>query len=443
MATRRTFIGQTSKAAAGILLLPALDIQPFSILRGGIPPSDTIHVGAIGINGMGGANVKSAVRVPGVQLTALCDVDQRVLDRRMGELTGMGIDGAKVETFRDYRKMLEKKDLDVVIVGTPDHWHALIMIHACEAGKDVYVEKPIANSIGETDLMLAAEKRYNRVVQVGQWQRSQQHFRDAIEFVHSGRLGNIRTVKAWAYQGWMKPAPVVPDSAPPAEVDYDMWLGPAPKRPFNESRFHFNFRWFWDYAGGLMTDWGVHMVDYALFGMKAGMPKTAAALGGKFAYPELSHETPDSQTTIYEFSNFILIWEHALAIDLGPYRKTQGVAFVGNNGTLVVNRQGWEVIEEEGSKSKVAVPWQDATPDPVLRHWENFISVVRSRKTEELNASLSVGAHVAKVCQIGNIAYRSGKKLDWDAANNRFTDKKVNKQYLQAKYHNGYSLPKV
>ncbi len=443
MASRRKFIGQASKAAAGVVLLPAIGVNSFEILKSGIPPSDRINLGAIGIKGMGWANLRNAIQVPGVTLTALCDIDQSVLDQRMGELAALNIDSSKVETFKDYRKMLEKKDLDVVIIGTPDHWHALQMIHACQAGKDVYVEKPIANSIGEIDHMLAAEKRYNRVVQVGQWQRSQQHFRDAIDFVHSGQLGNIRTVKAWAYQGWMKPAPVVPNSAPPAGVDYDMWLGPAPKKPFNESRFHFNFRWFWDYAGGLMTDWGVHMVDYALFGMKAGLPKSIVSLGGKFAYPDLSHETPDSQTAVYEFDGFIMIWEHALAIDNGPHQKTQGVSFVGNNGTLVLNRQGWEVIEEKGAEKKVMKEWQKATPDPVLRHWENFISVVRSRKTSELNCPLAVGANVARVCQMGNIAYRSGKKLNWDAANSRFTDKKVNKQYLEAEYHNGYSLPKV
>ena len=181
--------------------------------------------------------------------------------------------------------MLENKDIDAIIVGTPDHWHCLNMVDACEAGKHIYQEKPIANSIEECNVMVKAAKKYNRIVQVGQWQRSGSQYDEAIKYVQSGKLGNIRLVKCWSYQGWMKPVPVVPDSAPPEGVDYKMWLGPAPQRPFNKNRFHFNFRWFWDYAGGLMTDWGVHEIDIALYAMNVKAPKSIIASGGKFAYP--------------------------------------------------------------------------------------------------------------------------------------------------------------
>ena len=164
---------------------------------------------------------------------ALCDVDKNVLDKRMAELAKLNVDTTKVKTYGDYRKLLEQKDIDAVIIGTPDHWHALQMIHAVEAGKHVYVEKPVGNSIEECRAMVAAQKRYNKIVQAGQWQRSQQHFRDAVDFIRTGQLGNIRTVKVWCYQGWMKPGAKVPDSDPPAGVDYAMWLGPAQKRKFN------------------------------------------------------------------------------------------------------------------------------------------------------------------------------------------------------------------
>jgi len=156
--------------------------------------------------------------VPGVNVVALCDVDQNVLTKRMGDLAALKVDTSRIKLYGDYRKLLEQKDIDVVLIGTPDHWHALIMIAACQAGKDVYVEKPCGNSIGECRAMAAARQKYNRIVQVGQWQRSQQHFKDAVDFVQSGQLGNIRTVKVWCYQGWMKPAPVVADSAPPPGV---------------------------------------------------------------------------------------------------------------------------------------------------------------------------------------------------------------------------------
>lgn len=443
MSRRRKFLKQASMAALGTALLPEGNAAPFLIYNRNTSPADTIRFGTIGINGMGWANTRAALTQPNAQLVALCDIDQSVLDKRMAELKDLKVDASKIKTFKDYRKMLEMKDLDVIIIGTPDHWHPLITIHGCQAGKDVYVEKPIANSIGESLAMEQAQKKYNRAIQVGQWQRSQKHFRDAIDFVHSGRLGNIRTAKAWAYQGWMKPAPVVPDAPVPAGVDYDMWQGPAMHRPFNTSHFHFNFRWFWAYAGGLMCDWGVHLIDYALFGMKAIMPKTVASLGGKFAYPELSHETPDSQHTIYEFDHFILSWEHAMSIDNGPYGRDHGISFIGNNGTLVLDRAGWEVIEEKREKNKILIPLQKREDNGVEKHMENFFGVVRSRKMEELNAPIQAGSLVAKVCQMGNIAFRSGKKLDWNANQQRFTDEAVNKEFLMPEYHNGYSLPVV
>ena len=422
--------------------MSALDNQAFAIFKNRFPAADQINIGAIGINGMGWANTTSALKQPGVNLVALCDVDKNVLDKRMADLTKMNVDTSKVKTYSDYRQLLDKKDIDAVIVGTPDHWHALIMVDACEAGKDVYVEKPVGNSIGECRAMVAAQKKYNRVVQVGQWQRSQQHFRDAVDFVHSGQLGNIRTVKVWCYQGWMKPDPVVPDSAPPAGVDYKTWLGPAPTRPFNSSRFHFNFRWFWDYAGGLMTDWGVHLLDYGLLGMKAPVPKTVVSLGGIFAYPELAQETPDTLTALYEFDNFNLIWDHAMGIDNGSYGRDHGIAYIGNNATLVLDRGGWEVIEEKNSQNKISKALAKPTDNGLDKHWENFVSVVRSRKMSDLHCSVEDGAHVATVAQMGNISYRSGERVEWDKAAEKFTSNKLNKEYMMKEYHNGYKLPK-
>jgi predicted dehydrogenase len=439
---RRAFLQQSSALAGGAFLLSSIGTNPFGFRRR-VSPADQINVGAIGVNGMGWADLSAALKQPGVNVVALCDVDKNVLDKRMKSLADMKIDTSRVRTYSDYRKLLEQKDIDVVIIGTPDHWHALIMMEACMAGKDVYVEKPVGNSIGECRAMMAAQKRYNRVVQAGQWQRSQKHFKDAVDFVYSGQLGNIRTVKVWCYQGWMKPGPVVPDSAPPPGVDFASWLGPAPSRSFNASRFHFNFRWFWDYAGGLMTDWGVHLLDYGLMGMKADVPKSIAALGGRFAYPDLYEETPDTLTTLYEFDGFNLVWDHAMGIDNGSYGRDHGIAFIGNNGTLILNRGGWEVIEERQSKNKVSRPFEKVSDDGLLNHWANYVSVVRSRKMEDLHCSIEAGAHVATVAQMGNISFRSGKRLVWDKAAGQFTDDAVNREYLMKEYHNGYTLPKV
>lgn len=433
---RKKFIQQSTLLTGAGLLLPSL--TSFRKASQKIGANDTLVIGAIGINGMGWSDTKALLNIPGVKLAAICDVDQNVLEKREAEMKAQGV---RVKTFTDYRKLLEEKEIDAVVIGSPDHWHALMMIHACQAGKHVYVEKPIGNSVGECQAMVAAQEHYGTVVQVGQWQRSQQHFQDAVNYLATGVLGPIRTVKVWCYQGWMRPDPIVPDSAPPKGVDYQRWLGPAPLKPFNSSRFHFHFRWFWDYAGGLMTDWGVHLLDYALLGMKASLPKTIVGLGGKFAYPDLAEETPDTLTTLYEFDQFNLVWDSAMGIDNGSYGRDHGIAFIGNHGTLILNRGGWEVIEERQSENKVAKPLVKPSDNGLQKHAQNFVAAIRANDPTKVNCSIQEGAHVATVAQMGNISYRSGEKLYWDATKNRFTDEAINKEYLINTYHNGYSLP--
>lgn len=425
---RKDFIRSAGMLTASVLLSP---------VNGMGLQTTNIRVGLIGVNGMGWANLNAILKVPGVQCTALCDVDENVLNNRVAELKKQNI---TVKAYIDYKELLRASDVDVVIIATPDHWHCLQMVDAVAAGKDVYVEKPIGNSIRECDIMVAAANKYKRVVQVGQWQRSQQHFRDAMAFVHSGKLGKIRLVKAWAYQGWMKSIPVQADASVPAGVHYDKWLGPAPKRAFNPNRFHFNFRWYWDYAGGLMTDWGVHMLDYALIGMKVSDPISVMAAGGKFAYPDDAAETPDSLTTVYEFDGFNVQWEQATGIDLGPYQKTHGVAFIGNNGTLVVNREGWEVIPEKGRMD--AVSFQASIDNGLEKHMVNFVEAVRQKSSAGLHAPIEAGAHIAVFSQMGNIAYRSKKKLFWDKTNRRFNDRDAD-SFLTKAYQNGYRLPTI
>jgi predicted dehydrogenase len=434
--TRRNFLNSSVKAAAGVGLATALPWEAFAKANNLISANDKINVGLIGVNGMGWANLTSFGKMPDINIAGLCDVDDNVLNFRKYELAKNGI---QTKTYSDYRKMLESKDIDVVIIGTPDHWHCLQMVEACQAGKDVYVEKPAGNSIEECNVMVAAQKKYNRAVQVGQWQRSMPHFVDALNFIKSGKLGKIRTVKAWAYQGWMKNIETKPDGPVPQGVNYDMWLGPATKRPFNPNRFHFNFRWFWDYAGGLMTDWGVHLIDYALLGMDAKFPKSAVALGGKYAYPDGPHETPDTLATVYEFDGYNMIWEQAQSISNGNYGKDHGMSYIGNNGTLVLWRGGWEVIPDE--KRMEAVPVQANKGSGLDLHTVNFMEAVKSRNLSKLTCPIQDGAHVATVCQMGNISYKTGSKVSWDVANNKFFEEKAN-ALLSAKYNNGYKMPK-
>lgn len=434
---RRKFLRTSGSLLLGSAMLPAAGNELLTAFPFRTSAADRLNVGVIGVNGMGWSDLQAILKIDGVKCVALCDVDDNVLQKRVAELAKINM---PVKTYSDYRKLLENKDVDIVIIGTPDHWHCLMMVAACAAGKHVYVEKPCGNSITECRIMEAAQEKYKSIVQVGQWQRSAPHFRDAIDFVQSGKLGNIRTVKSWAYMGWMKPVDIKPDGPVPPGVDYTGWLGPATKRPFNANRFHFNFRWFWDYAGGLMTDWGVHMIDYALLGMQAGFPKNVVAIGGKMAYPNDASETPDTLTTIYEYDKFNLVWEQATGIDLGPFGLTHGTAFVGNNGTLVLNREGW-YVQAEGEKIP-AVPIQKDQGTALVRHMQNFIDAIKANNSSLLHTPIQEASKTAQVCQLGNIAFRTKEKLSWNAATNSF-DSAAAKQLMTAGYHNGYSLPKL
>ncbi|MEM8507696.1 MAG: Gfo/Idh/MocA family oxidoreductase [Bacteroidota bacterium] len=446
MGTRRHFVKTGALYLSTLGLPQVLSGELLAAMRKKVSPNDHIQLGVIGCNGMGFSNLVSLLKNSEVQIVALCDVDEQVLAKRTEDLQKANI--KKPKWYMDYRKMLADKDVDIVVIGTPDHWHCLQLIDAVDAGKDVYCEKPIANSIYECEAMLQAVNASDRIVQVGQWQRSQPHFVDAIHFVHSGKLGQIRLVKAWAYQGWMPPVPVVGDSDVPVGVDYDLWLGPAQKRPFNKNRFHFNFRWFWDYAGGLMTDWGVHLMDYALYGMQAELPKSVMAIGGKFAYPDDASETPDTLQTVYEFEDYSILWEHATGIDGGNYGRDHGIAFIGNNGTLVLNRGGWEVIPENdrpnwdqnlGPKME-AVPLQTNSGRGLDMHTTNFLSAVKARDAQLLNAPISVGYTTALVCHMGNVAFKTGERIYWDKEKQQFDNAQSN-QLLKPQYHNGWNLP--
>ncbi|MGE5420215.1 MAG: Gfo/Idh/MocA family protein, partial [Chloroflexota bacterium] len=423
MTTRRIFLRNTALTAAGISLSPA-----FSSAFAGVAPSDKINVGLIGCNGMGFSDLNEFLNHPEVECIALCDVDESVLNRRAADVEKKR--GAKpANLYKDWRKVIDNKDIDLVIVGTPDHWHCLQMVAACEAGKDVYCEKPIGRAIEECNLMVKAAQNNKTVVQVGQWQRSDPHWLDAVAFLNSGKLGKIRLVRVYSYQGWNTSIPVVPDGPAPAGVDYDMWLGPAPLRPFNKNRFHFTFRWFWDYAGGLMTDWGVHLLDFALFGMNVTAPKSIMALGGKYGYPDDACETPDSLQTIYEFEGFNVMWDHAIGINDGGYGRNAVLGFVGENGTLVVDRGGWQVIPEKvNNKQRMEeVPWKNGVNQGLKNHVQNHLDCIRKRDRNTA-ASAEIAAHIAKFSALGNIAYRTGKKLVWDGT--RFTNDQDANSYL-------------
>ncbi|KAA9134156.1 Gfo/Idh/MocA family oxidoreductase [Marinihelvus fidelis] len=432
---RRDFV----KLGAGAIALGTLGRH--------VAANDRLQVGVIGCNGMGWANTTSLLKQDDFDVVAICDVDRSVIERRQADYARLRKN--RPDSYGDYRELLARPDVDAVIIGTPDHWHCRQMIDAVRAGKHVYVEKPVANSIGECRLMVDAARESGLAVQTGQWQRSGPHYQRAREIVRSGVLGQIRLVRTWAYQGWMKPVPVKPDEPGPAGVDYDMWLGPAPKRPYNPNRFHFNFRWFWDYAGGLMTDWGVHEIDIALWVMGASAPETVMASGGKLAWPDDASETPDTLQAAYRYKDFSMLWEHATGIDLGPYRMPEGIAFVGNNGTLVVSRGGYDVYPEhefvgwgkEGPPKMEAIEsgYPAEGVNTLDLHTANFADAIRAGDPSRLNTPIESGALAAINAQMGNIAYRTGDQLAWNADSGAFDDNEAANQLIMADYHNGWT----
>jgi predicted dehydrogenase len=428
---RRNFIKTASLVTAGAVL-------PFNAFPGRrvVGANDKLRVALIGGNNMGWSNLRSFLKNPDAECVAMCDVDRRVLDKRVAELLKLGQKEPRL--YEDYRKMLDRKDIDVVIVGTPDHWHCLMLIDAVASGRHVYVEKPVGNSIAEINLMQKAAKRTGRLVQVGQWQRSQPHFVDAVNFLKTGKLGRVRACKAWSFVDWKGAVPKVADTPVPEGVNYDLWLGMAPKRAFNRNRFHASWRWYWEYGGGVMTDWGVHLLDYVLYGMGKSVPESVMATGGKFAFPDDDMVTPDTMTTVYDFKDFVMTWEHTIGIGLGNWQRPHGIAYTGENGTLVLDRKGWEVIPEKDRME--AVPVQANQGVGLDLHVRNFLDCIKENTPQKLNAGIDIGRDVALVAQMGNIAYRTGEKVFWDNEKQQFGTSTAN-GLIVPEYVNGYKLP--
>lgn len=441
--SRRNFLGQTAIAAVGAGLTSGAVMAAAEEKK--VSANDKISVALIGCGGQGRYNLKDFLRLPEIECLALCDVDKEHLSKAQKEVEDKS--GKKPEGYGDFRQVLERKDIDVVIIGTPDHWHALTTIYACQAGKDVYVEKPLTVSIGEGRVMVKAARNSNRVVQMGTQQRSAGHFKDAVAFVKSGELGKIRLVRTWAYLDWKGELAKVDDGEPPEGVDYDMWLGPAPKRPFNKRRFHFDFRWYWDYSGGLMTDWGAHMIDIANMAMDVISPKSAMSVGGKNGYPDDAMETPDTQQAILEYDGFTMIWEHALGVGRGPWDREHGVAFHGNNGILVVDRNGWEVFAETNAVNKARecmmkpVPHRHASEDYHLDHVKNFLECVKTR--EKPCSDVEIGHNSMIACHLANIAVRLGRKINWDCEKEEIVGDPEAQKLVMRPYREPWKLPEV
>jgi predicted dehydrogenase len=387
---------------------------------------------------MGWANLTDFLLHKEVRCLALADIDKNVLSSRAEELTK--IQGKKPDIYSDYRKILDRKDIDIVIIGTPDHWHCLQFVDSCKAGKDIYVEKPLSNSIAECEVMVEAAKKYGRIVQVGQQQRSGNHWHKMVEYLQSGQLGTVGRVHVWANFDYAAIPTPVSDSDVPEGVDFDTWLGHTPKVSFNTQRFHGSWRMFWNYGGGLITDWGVHLLDMALWGMNVKTtPLNVLSNGGNYFYPNGVHETFDTMSVVYQFKDFIIEWENN-TLHNGLYGKNYGVLFRGTNGTLVADRADWQIYPEGEKISAMTVKSDEQEHK---RHVTNFLECVKNRNVQTA-CPVENGSLCAKYSHIGNISARlGGVPLHYDEVNKQFTGNPEADKYLKPNYGNSWIFPSV
>ncbi|MBE0653366.1 MAG: Gfo/Idh/MocA family oxidoreductase [Bacteroidales bacterium] len=436
---RRKFIRNSAITTAGIGWASNAFTREFTKAAS---PSDKINIALIGCRNMGFGILQRSLEFDDVNCVALCDIDENVLNDRANQVKEKY--NFKPKLYRDFRNMLEQKDIDAVIIGTPDHWHCLNFIYSLQAGKDVYVEKPMANTIGEVNLMTKAAAYYGKVVQIGQQQRSGSTFLESMKILKSGKIGNLRKVNIWAnFNYGIGPMPVE-DEPVPQGVDYDMWLGPAPKRPFNRNRFHGSWRHYWDYGGGLMSDWGVHLLDMGLWAkdlVKA--PEVTSVYAANLTTEKRQRDTFDTMTVNFPKEDYVINFDLTAGVQQGPWEKLYGTAFIGEKGTIVTDRQSYHVYPEWDNEKKEfrteEVKFEEGGETHNF-HVRNFLDCIKSRgKTAcppEIGRAAALHAHIP------NIAARVGERvLLWDDERSRFTNSEKANALITPEYRAPWTLP--
>jgi predicted dehydrogenase len=383
--------------------------------------NDTVRVACVGIRGQGRAHIHMYSQMPTVEIAALCDVDESVLNQRTQEMVSAG--KKKPAGYTDVRKLLEDKSIDAISIATPNHWHSLMGIWACQAGKDVYVEKPCSHNIFEGRQLVRAAEKYNRIVQHGTNSRSGVAVREAVEKMRGGLIGEVYMARGLCFK-WRDTIGRKAEEAVPAGVDYNLWTGPAPLGAFTRNRFHYNWHWFWDYGNGDIGNQGIHEMDIARWGLGVKYPTRVSAIGGHFMFDD-DQQTPNTMVANFEFDEGgkkkMLVFEvrhwmtnHEAGIGEGGKKKdsnTVGNTFYGSKGYLAIDGYGqyktWLGRDQEPGPSRN----EDGN------NWANFIEAVRSRKQSDLNAPIEEGYMSTVLVHLANISYRLGRTLEFDAQN--------------------------
>ena len=404
--------------------------------------NDTVRVGVIGIGGRGNSHVSGFGRLPNVEVAAICDVDEAHLQKGPAQVEKAG--WKKPQAFSDFRKMLEDKSIDAVSIATPNHWHTLMTIWACQAGKDVYVEKPCSHNIFEAQQIVAAARKYDRMVQMGSQIRSSVAVQEAVTKMREGEFGDVYMARGLCFK-WRDTIGRTPVAPVPAGVDYDLWTGPAPMRPFTRNRFHYNWHWFWDTGNGDIGNQGIHEMDIARWGLGVKYPTKASAIGGHFMFDD-DQETPNTLTCAFEFNEGgkhrmlefeVRHWMTNREADITERSSTNtiGNIFYGSKGYLAVD--SYSSYKSWLGRQRTPGPARNAGGD----HFLNFIEAVRSRKRETLNAEIEEGAASTVLVHLANISYRVGRTLHFDAKTMTCKGDAEANQYLTRDYRKPFVVP--
>jgi predicted dehydrogenase len=395
--SRRSFLAESVVTASAITSLAP---------RVKAAANDRVALCVIGIRGRGSSLAKNFASLSDVQITHVCDVNEPLLGpfaKQIGE-----IQRSEPKPVQDLRRVLEDKTVDGIVVATPDHWHALATIWGCQAGKHVYVEKPVSHNAFEARQMVAAARRYNRVVQVGTQSRSVAHYREAIELLQAGRIGNVHMAKAWNSQ-LRRRVPAVADSPVPTGLDWEIWQGPAPERPFNANRYTYGWRWMWDYGTGDMGNDGVHDLDIARWGLGVTTPSEVNCTADKLAFAGDIQETPDTQIVTFRFPDkqALLVYEQRLWSPYWQEGFENGVAFYGTDGYMLLGRQGWKLVEKRNQVTFDKKVLFSDTP-----HLANFVKCIKDGG--QLNCDIEEGYYSTLLAHLGNVSFRVGRPLKLD-----------------------------
>lgn len=427
IASRRQFLSTAARAGAA-LALPAF----LPVAAPAFAASERIVLGHIGIGGRGSHHLSVTTGRKDLGVAAVCDVDAGHLRSALAATSG------KADAFHDYRKVLDRRDIDAVVIATPDHWHSVITIDAAAAGKDVYVEKPLSTTLAEGRAMVSAARRHKRVVQVGINHRSEGYIRSIVEIIRGGRIGKVREVKCWM---WANPVEEpTPPETPPKDLDWDLWLGPAPKVPYHPKRAHYSFRWARDYAGGYMTDWGVHMLNVVTFAMDVDHkgPSFIEA-SGRYAERNL-YDFPVAMNARFEFKDpdFTLAWIQPADSgdsDILPGEK-YGMTFYGEDGQLRTNF-GDHKFYRDGKQAPLPREGKPVDVPKSPGHMQNWLDSIRSRELPI--ADVEVGHRTTSICQLGNAALWTGRPLRWDWEKESVVDDQEANRLLSRKFREPYA----